>query len=101
MEPRVLWCRQECASTSHEYLAASYLPIGLKLQEQAAHSHSSTQSDVLHFIAVGLGKIAEILSDQDLQQCMAVGAGRAQMSDLKAQTARASEEFAKKCVRRN
>jgi hypothetical protein len=55
----------------------------------------------LHFIAVGLGKIAEILSDQDLQQCMAVGAGRAQMSDLKAQTARASEEFAKKCVRRN
>ena len=75
--------------------------IGLKLQERAAQSQSSTQSNVLRFIAVGLGKIAEILSDQGLRQGMAVAAGRAQMSDLKAQTARATEEFAKKCFRRN
>jgi hypothetical protein len=37
----------------------------------------------------------------DLQQCMGLAAGRAQMSDLKGQTARATDQFAKKCVRRN
>jgi hypothetical protein len=86
---------------THPLTADRLEAIGLKLQEQAAQSQSSTQSDVLRFIAVRLGKIAEILSDQDLQQCMAVAAGRAQMSDLKLQTAGATEKFLSKCVRRN
>lgn len=75
--------------------------IALKLDEQAAQSRPAAERETMSFIAIRLAKIAEILSDQDLQQCMAVAARRADVSDLAPQPRGPSDLFLGKCVRRN
>jgi hypothetical protein len=75
--------------------------IGLKVNEEAAQTRPTAERETMEFIAIRIGKIAEILSDQDLQQCMAVAARRADLSDLAPQRPGPSELFLGKCVRRN
>jgi hypothetical protein len=72
--------------------------IGLKLNDEAARLKTSAERSTMSFIAVRIGKIAEILSDQDLQQCMAVAARRADVSVLAPQTPGPSDRFLGKCV---
>ena len=88
------------ARQTHPLTADRLQAIGLRLEEQAQQSRSSPDREVLRYIAVRLGKIAEIVADSDLQQCMAVAARRAQVSELGPQSPGPSDRFLGRCVRR-
>jgi len=74
--------------------------IGLQLDERANRTNAPTDRETLTYISARVGEIAETLSDKDLQQCMAVAAGRANPSDLSPRPPGRSDLFLSKCVRR-
>jgi hypothetical protein len=85
---------------THPLTADRLQAIALQLDEQASRSQSGSERETLRYIASRLETISVIVSDPDLQQCMAVAARRAQMSDLEPQRPGLSDRFLGKCIRR-
>ena len=85
---------------THPRTADRLQAIALQIDAQASRMGSGPERETLRYISSRLAKIAVIVADPDMQQCMAVSARRARLSDLAPQPTGPSDRFLWKCMRR-
>lgn len=83
---------------THPLTADRVQAIAAQLESQPAGAGAIDRA-TRAFIASRMSQIANILSDVDLQQCMAVAARRADIYELRPQPTGPSDRFLRKCVR--
>ena len=92
------WVVEMQTKITHPLTAERLQQIAAAIDREA-EAKASANSDAANFVAFKLLKIADWLSDVDLQQCMAVAAARAPISALAPQRTSPTQNFLSNCVK--
>jgi hypothetical protein len=94
------WAEEMQSKITHP-LTAERLKSMAAAVKREGRTQPPENRDTWDFVAVKLLSVADILADVDLQQCMAVAAARAPISELAPQKASSAERFLGRCVKRH
>ena len=92
------WVKEMQTKITHPLTAERLKLLAAGIQREG-NAQPGTTRETWDFVALKLLGLADILADVDLQQCMAVAATRAPISELAPQRGSSAERFLAKCVK--